>query len=80
MKTVRVDMHEAGSRLPELAERAWRGERVIIAKAGEPYLDLLPHRERRAPREPGAFEGRIWMSDDFDGTDDELIADFEGPD
>ena len=79
MKTVQVGMHEAESRLSELAERAWRGKRVIIAKADEPYLDLLPYRERRAPREPDAFAGRIWMSDDFDDTDDELIADFEGP-
>ena len=27
-------MHEAKSRRSELAERVWRGERVIIAKAG----------------------------------------------
>ena len=78
MKTVQVNMHEAKSRLSELAERVWRGERVIIAKAGKPYLDLLPHKERRTPREPGALEGEIWMSDDFDDPDEDLIADFEG--
>ena len=78
MKTVQVDVHEAKSRLPELAERVRRGERVIVAEAGEPHLGLLPHGERRTPREPGALAGEIWTSDDFDDPDEELIADFEG--
>ena len=78
MKTTQVNMHEAKSRLSELAERVWRGERVIIAKAGKPYLDLLPHRDVRPPRRPGRFKGQIWMADDFDVTPDEVIDAFEG--
>ena len=75
---IQVNMHEAKSRLSELAERVWRGERVVIAKAGKPYLDLTPHRIDQVVRTPGFFKGQIRMSDDFDDTSDELIRDFEG--
>ncbi|RMG90821.1 MAG: type II toxin-antitoxin system prevent-host-death family antitoxin, partial [Candidatus Dadabacteria bacterium] len=43
-------MHEAETRLSELARRARQGDRVVIARAGEPYVDLVPHREERAVR------------------------------
>ncbi len=78
MEIKQVNMHEAKSRLSELAEMVWRGDRVIIAKAGKPYLDLLPHRPSTAVRTPGRWKGQIRMADDFDQTPDEVIADFEG--
>lgn len=73
-----VNMHEAKSRLSELAELAQRGEIVIIAKAGKPYLDLLPHREQRKPRRAGRLAGRIRLADDFDDTPADVIEAFEG--
>ncbi len=39
---MQVNMHEAKTQLSRLAERAWEGEEVIIAKAGKPYLRLVP--------------------------------------
>ena len=78
MKTVQVNMHEAKSRLSELAERVWRGERVIIAKAGKPYLDLTPHRDVPVERRPGRYKGRIRIADDFDETPPEVLDAFEG--
>ena len=78
MGTKQVNMHEAESRLSELGELAWRGERVVIAKAGKPYLDLMPHREQRQKRKPGRLKGKIMMAADFDATPPELIANFEG--
>ena len=45
--TKQINMHEAKSRLSELGELVWQGERVIIAKAGKPYLDLLPYKDTR---------------------------------
>ena len=70
-------MHEAKSQLSRLGKAAWDGEDVVIAKAGEPYLRLLPYRERREKRKLGGLEGQIWISDDFDDDDEELIALFE---
>jgi len=78
MSKTQVNMHEAKSRLSELGELVWKGEKVVIAKAGKPYLDLLPHREQRVPRKPGRLIGRIRMAEDFDETPPEVIAGFEG--
>ena len=74
---MKVNMHEAKSQLSRLAKAAWAGEDVVIAKAGEPYLRLVPYRERKARRKLGGLEGQIWMSPDFDEPDDELIDLFE---
>lgn len=78
MNTKQVNMHEAKSQLSQLGELAWKGEKVVIAKAGKPYLDLLPHREGRVKRTPGRLKGQIWVADDFDQTPPEVIAEFEG--
>jgi antitoxin (DNA-binding transcriptional repressor) of toxin-antitoxin stability system len=55
----------------------WQGERVIIAKAGKPYLDLLPHKDTRKQRVPGRLKGQIKIATDFDTTPPEVIKDFE---
>lgn len=78
MGTTQVNMHEAKSRLSELGELAQKGEKIVIAKAGKPYLDLLAHRESRGKRRPGRLTGQIRMAHDFDDTSSEVIADFEG--
>lgn len=72
-----INMHEAKSRLSQLGEQAWKGERVIISRAGKPYLELIPFRERKT-RKPGRYKGMIQMADDFDDTPDEIIDSFEG--
>ncbi len=75
---MQVNMHEAKSKLSALAEKVWQGETVVIAKAGKPYLDILPHKENRKPRKPGRFKGKIRIADDFDQTPEEIIDAFEG--
>ncbi len=78
MVTKQVNMHEAKSRLSELGERVWKGEKIVIAKAGKPYLDLLPHRAQRRKRRPGRLRGKIEIASNFDQTPSEVIASFEG--
>ena len=75
---MQVNMHEEKSKLSALAEKVWEGETVVIAKAGKPYLDLLPHREGRGQRIPGRFKGQIHLADDFDKTPEDIIDAFEG--
>jgi len=75
---VQVNMHEAKSQLSQLAERAWHGDKVVIAKAGKPYLDLLPHVDTPRTRKPGRLKGKIRMSADFDNTPEDIIDGFEG--
>jgi prevent-host-death family protein len=72
-----VNMHEAKSTLSKLVEKVAAGEEVVIAKAGKPVARLV--RYEREPRKlGGAWEGKVWMADDFDETDEELIALFYG--
>lgn len=78
MGITKVEMHEAKSRLSELGELAQRGEKIIIAREGKPWLDLLPHRETVISRNPGRLAGQIRMTPDFDEMTPELEADFEG--
>lgn len=75
---MKVNMHEAKTQLSALGEKVWKGETVVIAKSGKPYLDLVPHKENRIQRKPGRFKGQIWIAEDFDQTPDDLIESFEG--
>lgn len=72
-----INMHEAKSRLSQLGELAWSGERVVISRAGKPYLELVPYREQKV-RKPGRFKGTIQLADDFDKTGEGVIDLFEG--
>lgn len=74
---MKVNMHEAKSQLSKLGEKAWQGETIIIAKAGKPYLDLIPHSEETKPRTPGKYAGQISIPDSFNDESDELTAMFE---
>ncbi len=78
MMEIQVNMHEAKSRLSELGDKAWKGKKIVIAKAGKPYLDLTPHKGTTKPRKPGRFKGQIRMSRDFDQTPEEVVKAFEG--
>jgi antitoxin (DNA-binding transcriptional repressor) of toxin-antitoxin stability system len=75
---MQINMHEAKSKLSALAEKAWEGETVVIAKAGKPYIDILPHRGNKIQRKPGRFKGKIHIDDDFDQTPEDVIDAFEG--
>lgn len=73
-----VNIQEAKTHLSRLLEEAARGEEIIIAKAGRPYVRLVPCLQAQEPRVLGGWEGRVRIADDFDETPEELIAAFEG--
>jgi prevent-host-death family protein len=60
------NMHEAKTQLSKLAERAARGEEIVIARNGAPLAKLGPLEPQRKPRKFGLWEGQVWISDDFD--------------
>jgi prevent-host-death family protein len=74
--TTIVNMHEAKSTLSKLVEKVAEGEEVVIAKAGKPVAKLVKY--EREPRRLGFLDGKIWMAEDFDETDQELIDLFYG--
>lgn len=78
MSTIQVNMHEAKTRLSQLAEKAWSGDTVVIAKSGKPYLDLIPHLSSTQQRKPGKYKGKIKIAKDFEQTPIDIIEAFEG--
>jgi prevent-host-death family protein len=74
-----VNMHQAKTSLSRLVERALAGEEVVIARNGEPLVRLVPIAKKREPRVPGRGRGKIWISPDFEFSDDEITELFERP-
>ena len=70
---MQFNMTEAKRSYPSSASWHGRGEEVVIAKAGKPYLHLKPFREDLTPRKPGAWKGKVRIGPDFD--DDQDIID-----
>lgn len=59
-------MHDAKTHLSQLAERASKGEEIVIARNGHALAKLVPIEEPREKRKLGLWEGKVWVSDDFD--------------
>jgi prevent-host-death family protein len=60
------NMHDAKTHLSQLAERAAKGEEIVIARNGRPLAKLVPIEERPKRRKLGLWEGKVWVSEDFD--------------
>lgn len=73
-----VNVYEAKTRLSALLAEVESGGEVIIARAGRPVARLVAADQVRGQRMPGAWRGRIRLSDDFDTLPEEIAAAFEG--
>ena len=71
-----ANIHEAKSRLSKLIEHALNGEEVIIAKAGQPVVRLVPIRPDESPRQGGQWKGKVRIAEDFDELPEEITAAF----
>jgi prevent-host-death family protein len=61
------NMHDAKTHLSQLAERASKGEEIVIARNGRPLAKLGPVEEPRKRRKLGLWKDKhVWVSDDFD--------------
>jgi len=69
------NLYEAKSSLSRLVDRAAAGEEIVIAKAGRPQAKLVPMAKANKLRQPGGWEGRVEMSDDFDDPLPEPLLD-----
>ena len=72
------NIHEAKTHFSKLIDQSIKGEEVIIAKSGEPVARLVPYKNKNTPRKLGGdWEGKVWISDDFDELPEEFIKHFE---
>jgi prevent-host-death family protein len=72
-----ANIHDAKTKLSQLISWALAGEEVIIARAGDPLVRLVPVHQDTRPRQGGQLRGQIWMAEDFDAPDpaiDQLFA------
>ncbi len=74
---MKINLHKARSQLSRLGKMVWLGEKVIITKAGKPYLDLIPHKPGMKTRTPGRYKDQIKIAADFYNTPTELNKSFE---
>ena len=67
-----TNIHEAKSQLSKLIERAVSGEEVIIARAGQPIVRLVPINQDQTPRQGGQWRGRVRIAPDFDELPEDI--------
>lgn len=77
---VQVDEHEAKSQLSRLIEAALAGEKVTIARAGRPVVDLVMHTSRTVVIGVPGWAGVIVDTDALDASDPEIGDLFAGAD
>jgi prevent-host-death family protein len=81
MSAAVINLYEAKTSLSRLVERAAAGEEIIIAKAGKPKARLVPLAASMEARQPGGWEGKVWVAEDFDEPlPPDILAGFEGKD
>ena len=71
-----VNVHEAKTQLSKLLEEVEAGERVIIARAGEPVAVLGPYKAAVRRRRLGLFAGQVTIRGDFDELPSDIAAAF----
>ncbi len=72
-----VNLSEAKTHLSQLVDRAYHGERIVIAKNSMPLIDLVPHRPG-GKRKLGQLAGRLVVPDDFSVEDASIDEMFYG--
>ncbi|QOR69491.1 type II toxin-antitoxin system Phd/YefM family antitoxin [Ruania alkalisoli] len=73
-----VSVYEAKSQLSRLIADAERGEETVVTRHGRPVARLVPFSDRRDPRVPGRWRGRVVIADDFDDFSAEDERDWYG--
>ena len=71
-----VNVQEAKTELSRLLEQVEAGERIVIARAGEPVAVLVPYKAAVRRRRLGLFEGQAQIHADFDELPPNIAASF----
>lgn len=74
-----VNSYEAKTQLSRLIRRALAGERIVIARAGKPLVELKPCQPERR-RTSGLWKGKVRIAKDFDAPLPELEEAIHGGD
>lgn len=76
---MKVNVHDAKTRLSELLSRVEGGEEITIARAGRPVARLVPVREKARERVAGTAKGKVRIGKDFDKPlPEHVLREYEG--
>lgn len=76
---MKVNVHDAKTRLSELLSRVEGGEEITIARAGAPVARLVPIREKAHDRVAGTAKGKVRIEKDFDEPlPESILREYEG--
>ena len=74
-----LNIHDAKTHLCKLIERACAGEEVVIAKAGNLMVRLMPVEQMPMARSFGALRSKAWVDDAFfEPLPEEALKAWEG--
>jgi prevent-host-death family protein len=68
-----INVHEAKTHLSRILDRVHRGEEIVLAKAGKPYVKLVPVRPVKR-RTPGLLKGKVTAAFFAPLPEEELVA------
>ena len=74
-----VNISEAKANLSKLIDKAYHGERIIIAKNNLPLVDIVPHKPE-GKRTLGLLKGKITIPENFNDEDRDINEMFYGKD
>jgi len=77
-----TNISDAKAHLSSLIKKVQQTRKpIIIGKAGHPIAMLMPYQSDQTPRKlGGSWENNVWVAEDFDGTDQEIIDSFYNSD
>ena len=72
-----IDIKQARLQLAELLNEALKGEEIVFTENDRPVLRLARVTEPAAKRQLGQGAGEVWMSEDFNESYEEWLAEWE---
>ncbi len=67
-----IDIQQAKIHFSQLVDEAVAGGDVVLSRAGQPLVKLVPVVEALPPRRLGTDAGRVVIHEDFDGPLEEF--------
>lgn len=71
-----TNIYQAKTQLSQLVNLALAGQEVIISKAGQPKVKLVPVVAELKKRRPGMLKGKIFISKHFDTLPPDIASAF----
>ena len=68
-----INIHEGKTHFSKLISEAEAGQTLVIGRNGIPVALIVPYSpDRLPPRKSGQWQGKVWLSPDWDAPDPEI--------